>query len=162
LTQPTKKFELWARMYTRFLLEPLAAHLSQSPAVSTVIQPITDADVLLQRPGSDLAAGVSVGAGVSANNIAFTVPDKERWTVLAFDITRATGDNLIDAFSVGDVSAGDIQVFDTQSGGSEFVSMLRQGVTLEEGDTVRFRTDGTGVSTSTFNMRVWRVVEDLF
>jgi len=79
LTQPSRIFELWTRLYRRFLIEPFPAD-GAGPSVSTTIQPTTDADELLkiQAGGSvngDLTA--SAGSGVTY----FTVPNGKRWTL---------------------------------------------------------------------------------
>jgi len=78
MVQPSRIFALWQRLYTRFLIEPFPAG-REPPTVSTVIQPITNADELLQVPtvGNDTDADLT-GSAENFVSIA-TVPDGKRW-----------------------------------------------------------------------------------
>ena len=79
MTQPAKRFDVWRRLYTRFGIEPFPAG-GEGPAVSTTIQPVTDADSLqsvtrFTAGNVDLtpAAGTFVGSS--------TVPPDKVWRV---------------------------------------------------------------------------------
>jgi len=74
---PSKEFEVWRRLYARFLLEPMPAEGSQA-WVSPVITPVTDADDLLATPRIDSEAkDIQAAAGVYVPY--FTVPTGRRW-----------------------------------------------------------------------------------
>ena len=82
MTQPSKRFDVWRRLYTRFLIEPFPAAVGDSPGVSTTITPVTDADILLKVPGivdSGLNLTASAGTFVSST----IVPLGKIWTIKA-------------------------------------------------------------------------------
>jgi len=162
MTLPSRRFNLWQRMYARFSLEPAPAQMTEPPGVATVIVPVTDADELLADPGIQFEFSITVGAGVSANTIMLTVPAGKRWKLYTLLCNRTSGDNLCDGFALGDVSVGDIITIDIQTAAVDVVLRLPVPLTLEENDTIRFHTDGSGVSGSDFNTRAWITEEDRF
>ena len=71
---PSKRFDVWRRLYSRFLLEPGPASGSRAE-VLTAIQPITDVDAIIAAPTVERAA-------FDLNDLifhGFTVPAGERW-----------------------------------------------------------------------------------
>ena len=81
MTQPTKRFDLWRRLYTRFLIEPTPAE-GEGPAVSTVISPVTDADVLLREYLHPGATG-DLQASAGTFSALISVPDGKVWILKA-------------------------------------------------------------------------------
>ena len=74
---PAKRFNVWSRLYNRFLLEPFPA-VGSNAYVAPVIQPVTDADRLLQALAIE-SSTVSVTSAIGF--VVATVPKGERWTV---------------------------------------------------------------------------------
>jgi len=101
LTQPARRFELWRRLYTRFLIEPLPAGLTDQPGVATLIQPITDADELL-IDRTIQSADVTITA--PGQFTGYTVPAGKRATIRAASLTLLTGTYTIDAWLLVDGS----------------------------------------------------------
>jgi len=75
----TRAFQLFGRLYARFSIEPGAVS-AQPPTISTMIVPVTQADVLLFTPSADTAT-VDIQASAGAFAAFFTVPDGKRWRV---------------------------------------------------------------------------------
>lgn len=83
---PSKRFEVWQRLYSRFLLEPFPAG-RVGPDVSKTITPVTQADELFKKPVLQ-AIDIPSFTGL---RVAHTVPSDERWVLMAYDIRRVTG-----------------------------------------------------------------------
>lgn len=98
-SQPSRIFELWRRLYTRFLIEPLPAQMTDQPSVSTMIVPITDADELLIERTIQ-----SVDRTITAPGqfLAYTVPAGKRATIRAASLFQLTGTYTIDAWLLVD------------------------------------------------------------
>jgi len=77
LTQPSRIFDLWRRMYTRFAIEPFPAQVTESPQISTIVQPVTDADVLLRTTTCIRFDNQDIQAATSFFTL-YTVPDRTR------------------------------------------------------------------------------------
>lgn len=84
---PAKRFNVWSRLYNRFLLEPHPAVGSNS-YVSPVVQPVTQADRLLQTPDVRVTTVEIVG---TATVTMATVPLGERWTLSFMEMVLAGG-----------------------------------------------------------------------
>lgn len=85
LAIPSKRFDVWSRLYARYLLEPHPAGVGVG--VQPVIQPITDSDRLLQVPEVRVA---TVSIDSQAGFVMFAVPDGERWLMM-FNRMRVSG-----------------------------------------------------------------------
>jgi len=81
LTQPSRRFDLWRRLYTRFTIEPLPAQLTESPGISTTIQPTTDADLLLAVIIVVESGALDLTAAAGTFVPGMTVPTGKRWRV---------------------------------------------------------------------------------
>lgn len=83
MVQPAKRFDVWRRLYNRFLIEPFPAGEGDTPGVATTIFPVTDADKLLSVQVSATATNnLTAGAGTYVPY--FTVPTGKRWRVKNF------------------------------------------------------------------------------
>lgn len=74
---PSKNFDVWTRLYQRYTLEPGPLRSSRA-AVGLTVQPITDADRLLQT--ARVTRFTLTVAGIGIQSVA-TVPAGERWTL---------------------------------------------------------------------------------
>lgn len=100
---PSKRFDVWQRLYDRYTLEPGSIEGISPPALSTLIAPTTDADRLLSIPDAKL---LTVATVAQATLTLATVPQGERWTVRFFRVALDTGTwthNRIDVRSPGNV-----------------------------------------------------------
>jgi len=79
VTQPARVFELWRRLYKRFLIEPFPAE-GGGTQVSTTIQPTTNADELLRNPTGD-SVNLDLTGSAGGTVVAYVVPAGERWTI---------------------------------------------------------------------------------
>jgi len=84
---PAKRFNVWSRLYNRFLLEPLPA-VGSNAYVAPVIQPVTDADRLLQTLALE-SSTVSITSAIGF--VVATVPSGQRWTVQFMRVRRSSG-----------------------------------------------------------------------
>lgn len=146
MVQPSRIFELWTRLYRRFLIEPFPAD-GAGPSVSTTIQPTTDADELLSESladsqNADLSA--SAGSGVPI----YTVPAGKRWT-------------LKHAFREATIANSRIYMF--MQGGTIYLTALGtaeqavdlSNIKLRDGEGVGMFTTGNGADTAIFLMLVY-------
>lgn len=84
---PAKRYAVWSRLYQRFLLEPAPA-VGSNAFVAPVIQPITDADKLLQR---SVVETITTVINNQATFVIVTVPKGERWTLSIWNTRKSTG-----------------------------------------------------------------------
>ena len=86
MVQPSKRFDIWRRLYTRFLIEPVPVSFSEQPGIGTIIQPITSADELLKIPQTLTGDSQDLQAAAGTFTVYHTVPAGKRWKVTV--ITR--------------------------------------------------------------------------
>ena len=140
---PAKRFNVWSRLYNRFLLEPLPA-VGSNAYVAPVIQPVTDADRLLQRLEIE-SSTVSVTSAIGF--VVATVPKGERWTVNIMRVRLSSGTWTHNTFlirSPADIPM-EIHVY-TQSSTSELWEPITP-LELDEGWQLSVNVDsfsGTG------------------
>lgn len=93
MTQPSKRFDVWRRLYQRFLIEPFPS--DGDVGVSTIISPTTDADALLR---TTLIAGYTLSLIGSAGTFvnAVTVPDDKLWVVKGLHRAATTAVSQVD------------------------------------------------------------------
>lgn len=147
---PSKRFEVWSRLYGRFLLEPLPAGPPQA-AVSPLIVPVTQADELLRQPEGRSENPTISGTGTVTM---YTVPVGERWRLYAIAAVRNSGSFTFNDFRVLDTSRGEscrVDQFTTTTARS-FVAGTP--IPLDEGDAVQLRVD-VHSSSGTLNTQVW-------
>ncbi len=75
---PSKQFDVWQRLYKRYLLEPFPLVGSRA-AVGMTVQPVTQADELLRVYRVDVSPNLDLSPASGADVVAFTVPADERW-----------------------------------------------------------------------------------
>lgn len=159
MVQPSKRFDLWRRLYTRFLIEPVPVQEGEEPSVSTSIIAVTDADALLEAHGAVFFDTASFDADVQVTGL--TVPDGERWKVQALNAIQASGNRTINQMRLRDVSANINYVLDTFTAAVDHFILLGTPFTLEEGDQINIVSSG-GSTASTYQVSCWRATEDAF
>jgi len=88
---PSQRFDVWARLYDRFTLEPSVGE-SGPPSVSEIVIPVTDADALVT---DRVRHGALVNLSGSGDIIAHTVPTGKRWVVQWIMLIDATGSTYL-------------------------------------------------------------------
>jgi len=153
MTQPSKRFDLWRRLYDRFLIEPFpASEEGEGPAIGTTILPVTDADALLRDP--DLQT--STQAQTTSAIVYYTVPAGERWYLVGYHAFRVGGDRDVNAVAVSNgVMAMNIDAFTAVS---ERVHHFPEKLRLETGWTIRLDGNG-GTTDGNWTMEIWVEVE---
>lgn len=157
---PSKRFEVWQRLYARFLLEPEPAEGSEA-AVSSLVVPTTDADLLIRRIAVHQGSS-GHAAGTAETLVAFTVPVGIRLTVRAWDVRRISGDNTFTRIQLNNVlsNAFVMLVDGVSSNGLPFPD--HTPLTLQQGDEVHITSEATGVAATEFRWSAWCDEEDLF
>lgn len=84
---PSKNFDVWTRLYKRYTLEPGPLVASRA-AVGLTVQPITDADRLLQTARITRFTLAVTAIGIQAVAV---VPAGERWTLGPMAINTISG-----------------------------------------------------------------------
>lgn len=130
MTQPSKRFDLWRRLYTRFTIEPLPAQVSESPGIGTIIQPTTDADLLLAVITPVQSGGLNLTAAAGSFVSGVTVPDGKRWRMMYLWRSTSIGSTQID-FIIG----GQTMQF-TVPGTAEELQLTLLGLHLDQGDEI--------------------------
>jgi len=159
ITIPSRALPVWRRLYQRFKLEPFPATVG--PDVGKTIIPITDADTLL-RENRAVQETNTAPAGDDTEFTILTVPGGKRWTVYDIDVSFTSGDNTIKQFLVGDTSRNlnvILVAFTPAAGKQEFLPVP---IKLEEGDTIKARTTGTGGAATVMESTAWIDEEDAF
>ena len=126
---PSKQFNVWSRLYTRFRLEPHPLVESRA-AVAMDVQPITDADQLLRRPNVERTVFTVTGTGVQ---LVRTVPAGERWTVNLIRVTLLDGTWTHSNVQLNDPN-GDQMILNAWSSSSgSILTDLNKDVIADEG-----------------------------
>jgi len=140
---PAKRFNVWSRLYQRFLLEPLPA-VGSNAYVAPVIQPVTDADRLLQRLEVETST-VSVTSAIGF--VVATVPAGERWTVQFMRVRLSSGTWTHNTFLIRTPTDAPMEIHNyTQSSAAELWELLKP-LELDEGWQLSVNVDtfsGTG------------------
>lgn len=139
---PAKRFNVWSRLYNRFLLEPFPA-VGSNAYVAPVIQPVTDADRLLQ------ALAIEASTVVVSSNIGFvvaTVPQGERWTVSFWRTRLSSGTWTHNEFLIRSPADQPMTIHDyTQSSTAELWELLKP-LELDEGWQLQVNVDTHSVN----------------
>lgn len=106
LVIPSKRFDVFGRLYTRFTLEPAPAEPGSPVGVAKVIVPTTDADALLREPRA--TAGVTAVSGTGGLTI-FTVPAGFKGRIFSISGQISTGTWTYSRIFIGDVSEGGVE-----------------------------------------------------
>ena len=163
MTQPSRLFSLWQRLYTRFSIEPVPASQSSSPSIATMIQPITDADALVTDWRAVTVSSQSINAGLAGTFNMLTPSPGTRVKIFGYHIDRSSGDNQIDLVNAFDRTENASVAIDEFTAAADR-KFLFPGVPLilEENDLLTIHTDGTGVGASVFRMRAWLGLEQAY
>ena len=159
MVQPSRVFELWQRLYSRFRIEPLPAGEVDAPGVGMVVSPVTDADALLRVPG--LKAFTLTAAPVGLNTL-FTVPEGKRWHLFSVHAAQTSGDRLLDQLRIGDTSAASTMRIAIQTAAAE-IMYEKAGLpyVLDQLDTIAINLGG-GTTDGNWDGRAWVEEEDAF
>lgn len=155
MTQPSKLFDLWRRLYTRFSIEPFPA-TGEGPAVGTTIIPITDADALLTAPlatSDSLDLSASAGAFVLAQ----TVPAGKRWTLMWLFRSATVANSRVRAVVTPAAIGLGLTLQATSLEIPEFIT----GIVFEQGDTIGMETTGN-VGDDAVTLQLYLLEEDAF
>jgi len=157
--QPSRIFDLWRRLYTRFLIEPRPAADTDSPGVSTTILPVTDADELLRQHGIQSVNTASFNAdGVQGF---LTVPAGKLWRTSFIEILRVSGNRTLIDVRIESVRVSLIIRLRSFGAASEALLDLGSVLVMEEGDRVSFTANG-GSTATIYTIRCWASEEDAF
>lgn len=136
-TIPSKRFDIWRRLYARFTLEPAPASGSQA-AVGVVVIPVTQVDRLLgvraaQLVTEDLSPGAGAARGI------YSCPVGVRATVLfvSGELTSSNTQLLARLLIAG--ATTDIAL---TAPGTAFRTYEGNPLTLDEGDSIIWLTTG--------------------
>jgi len=154
---PSKRFEIYGRLYSRFLLEPLPA-VGSNAALSPLIIPTTDVDELLRVPQIEtFVVGITSAVGF----VMATVPLGERWTVTFIRMALIDGTWTHNSMSIANPDGGDIPILPyTQTAGAQ-LNQLTNPLVLDEGWTIRMNVD-TFSSGGDAQCKVYSLREDAF
>jgi len=140
MVQPSKLFDLWRRLYTRFAIEPLPVQDGLHPGVATTVFPTTDADELLAVQVANTAQlnlDVSAGALVTG----FTVPTGKRWVIRYARRSSSTANTR----ARGIFTPAQATIFLSVLGTSDEVLDHLRGFKMEQGDIIGLEsTDNVG------------------
>lgn len=129
---PSKQFDVWTRLYSRYLLEPAPA-AGFGVAVAKSIVPVTQADDLLKQNRGEAGSTNIIGTG---NATVFTVPSGFRQKFYTFHFSLSTGTWTISRIVLRDVSEG-TDVFIHEEGSVTTINERFSGLLLDEGDQVQ-------------------------
>ena len=150
---PSKRFDVWRRLYRRFTLEPEPSVGESRAGVGTTILPVTQADELLRTQKLTQAAALDLSTGGSYTAI-LTAGDQERIILISVWIEATTAATHIQ-FQPG----GTAFDFDADATAARNVDLQR--LTLEPGESVGLRgTGNAGDSARAAN--VYYLTEDIF
>ena len=154
--QESERYSVWHRLIKRFALVPGAAAKAH---LSGIIQPVTVVDDLLQAPQVIQKTVALVG---DANTTYLTVPEGDRFRLVAIQLSRLTGDRDIEAIRIVDpVSSDGIQIVVSLSGATFVSGILSSFPILDERWTMTALTDG-GTTDGNWVCRTLVIREDAF
>ena len=148
--------DAFGRMGTKFNV--LAGTGTSNGYISSIVQPTTNLDTLLQRYGSQYGNPTTSGSGQL--NI-LTVPSNERWTLQLFRFQRSSGDRLVDQILLRDQSLGASVIISEFTAVSAATHEFSSPITLDSGDSLRVRITG-GTTDGTMLGFSWGSSEDAF
>lgn len=143
MVQPSKLFDLWRRLYTRYQIEPVPVQDGQHPGVATTVFPVTDADELVTVQVANTAQlnlNITAGALVTA----FTVPDGKRWLVRYARRSSSTANTRARAI----LTPSQATIFLSVLGTSDEVLEHLRGFKMEQGDIIGLESTNDAGDTS--------------
>jgi len=152
VVQPARRFDVWRRLYTRFLIEPFPAG-GEGPSVLTTIAPVTDADRLLQDTVAE-SGSIDIQASAGTFVAAQTVPNGQRWNM----VWVRHGGTVADTQQVVRIGGVFVTISAT---GTNAISQSIVGVRLNEGDAIGLLTTGNA-GDAAVNVQTIRDEEDAF
>jgi len=159
MVQPAKRFDLWRRLYTRFLIEPFPVTDGEGPAVSTLVQPVTDADELLKNYGLVTFNSASFDADQVVNGP--TVPSGKRWLIYVLRWGRSSGNRTALQWIINDASEGAFMIIRGFAAAADDTHLMETPLPLEEGDQVRLNFIG-GSTATVAKFDLWLSEEDAY
>lgn len=155
---PAKQFDVWTRLYKRFLLEPGPA-VGSNAYVAPVVQPITDSDRLLQIPEVRISTINIVATG---GIVMFNVPDGERWMMLFNRMRLSGGTWTHNNISLRQRSGGDlIQINEYTASGGAVIFEPQSPMLIDEDWDIVVNVDSF-VGAGNAVMQVYILVEAAF
>jgi len=125
---PSKQFDVWTRLYKRYLLEPGPLLVTRA-ALGLTVLPVTQADRLLQRPDVRV---FTVSITSQSTFTMATVPLGERWTLSFMEMVLAGGTWTHNRLDLRDPGGANMIIDNyTATGGSELFQP-NTPVTLDE------------------------------
>jgi len=159
MTQPSRVFTLWQRLYTRFSIEPLPAGDVDAPGVSTTIVPVTISDDLLLAWGCQQAD--TAGSDSSGQKNGLTVPSGKRWRVHAIHSLRVSGLRNIDQFIIRDNDLALNMPVHIFTAATQEALILATPLTMDEDDRIDLNYVG-GSGSTVYTVQAWVSEEDAF
>jgi len=140
---PSKQFDVWRRLYARYILEPFPVQNGGMPDVFKTITPVTQADDLLRVPRT-LSSAEDISASAGTYTVYQTVPAGKRWRISMVERGATTGASRVRfRAKVGDplvalqlgVTAGLVLICDLTL---DELADIGLDTTGDAGDTARF------------------------
>jgi len=160
---PSKRFDVFQRLYTRYTLEPLPA-AGSIVGLSPIIIPITNVDELLRRSRviQDTVSFEDISTGQTTGLVC---PAGLRRQVTVVEFTRLSGDRNQDILSVIDANGGSVANqpirLNIQTAASFLLVTFGQPVQMDEGDSLAFTITG-GTTDGDWQARILCSEEDAF
>lgn len=155
---PSRQYEIWRRLYTRYALEPLPA-LGSMAVVGTVVVPTTDADALLARHRGIQTVTAISGAGVATVHL---VPVDTRRHLVAVNIFQTSGTFDFDDIILLDTTEGkNIAIDAFTAATSRVLPAQTSAPVLDPGDEIKI-TVVNFVGAGNVRCDVWVTDEDFF
>lgn len=157
---PSKRFRIWERLYTRFMLEPPPAGSSPQPAVVKTIQPVTNVDELLTDLGIDLTTGI-VGTATGGKEMR-SITEDEEWECWVVEMARQTGDRTIDTFSIKDPENTEVVIEAFTATATYRSGLLVWPLKMRRGWKFMANFSGAGTTDGTWKISIYRAKQDLY
>lgn len=135
---PSKRYDVWSRLYSRYKLEPFPSEGGSAASVAAIVQPVTQADELLKARQIAVETISVTGTGIVT---AHTVPKGERWTLRALRVAVSSGTWTFNALGLADPAANSFftEVFTTTTGRNTYFE--GQTMVVDEGWLIQFNVD---------------------
>lgn len=154
---PSKAFDLWRRLYTRFVLEPPPLEASTA-ALEGTVQPVTAVDVLLQVHKAVTETTPYVATGALE---VLTVPTGKRWLLHSVRVARSGGDGTIVELRLYDASEGLRAELVSQAAASSILHLPNTPYPMDQNDQISISIDAMTVGGNMI-ARAWVTEEDAY
>jgi len=156
---PSKNFDVWGRLYTRYTLEPFPVNGGEPPGVLKTITPVTQADELLKRHRGLFESGSPTATGYVT---VMTIPAGIRRQLITLRLTLISGTYTFNAIAVQDASEGNLLPIESfNSATTQIMIPLTAPITLDEGDTIQAFVNAF-TDTGPLQLETWCVDEDAY